>query len=215
MHNNLGCLISLEGTEGAGKSTLAKFLYTYLKEKEIEVVLTREPGGTEIAEEIRSILLKHHNEVLLPKTEALLMFASRIQHIEQVVLPALKLGKWVISDRFTDASYAYQGAGRFLGFDCIHELKNWSIGDFQPSLTFLLDISLELGAKRLQEREHLDRIEHEKNDFFQRSRQMYLDLEKRFPHRFYKIDASLSAQEVQKLAVKKIDELIIKKKSEY
>ncbi len=208
MNHKAGYFISLEGTEGAGKSTLARFLQEYLQEKKINVLLTREPGGTEIAEEIRQILLHHHEELLMPKTEALLMFASRVQHLEHKILPALQAGQWVISDRFVDASYAYQGAGRVLGFDCIDQLKQWCIGDYHSDLTFLLDVPLEVSAQRLKSRSHLDRIENEKTDFFERIREMYLVLAKKFPDRYFVIDASLSKEKVMSLAKERIDQLI-------
>jgi len=208
MSKKLGRFISIEGTEGAGKSTLAKFFQTYLYEKNVDVLMTREPGGTEIAEGIRHILLKQHQEVLLPKTEALLMFASRVQHLEHKLLPALQSGQWVISDRFSDASYAYQGAGRLLGFEKINELKEWSIGHIVPDLTFFLDVPLKLAAERLKSRQSLDRIESEKIDFFERVKSMYEYLAEKFPQRFYRIDASLSEVDVINLARDKLDELL-------
>lgn len=206
--NTQGYFISIEGTEGAGKSTLAKFLHDYIVSLNIEVLLTREPGGTPVAEAIRQILLQNNEEKLWPKTEALLMFASRIQHLENKILPALKQGTWVISDRFADASYAYQGAGRDLGYDKIDALKEWCINTYEPTLTFLLDIPIELSVERLQERAHLDRIEQEKQDFFERIRVMYLALAKKFPQRFFVINASLEKHVVQALAKQRIDELL-------
>lgn len=203
-----GCFITIEGTEGAGKSTLATFIKDYLQMKGIDVVLTREPGGTKIAEEIRKILLQHNTETLFPKAEALLMFASRVQHVENKILPALNAGQWVISDRFADASYAYQGAGRALGFDQIDQLKQWSIGNFEPELTFLLDVSLELSFQRLKNRSHLDRIEMEEKSFFENIRTAYLQLSEKFKERYYLIDSSKTKNEVQFLAQKKIDDLI-------
>ncbi|MCD8524706.1 MAG: dTMP kinase [Gammaproteobacteria bacterium] len=208
MPKNLGLFISLEGTEGAGKSTLAKFLQTYLHEKGVKVLMTREPGGTEIAEDIRHILLKQHQEALLPKTEALLMFASRVQHVEHTILPALHSGQWVISDRFSDASYAYQGAGRLLGFEKINELKQWSIGSIVPDVTFFLDVPLNIASQRLKNRPSLDRIESEKIDFFERVKSMYQHLTEKFPLRFYRIDASLPEGEVMSLARYKLDDLL-------
>lgn len=208
MKPKIGNFISLEGSEGAGKSTLAEFLQRYLIKNKVDVLLTREPGGTEIAENIRQILLSHHEEALLPKSEALLMFASRIQHLEHKIFPALQSGQWVISDRFSDASYAYQGAGRSLGYDCIHQLKEWCIGDYEPTLTFLLDVPLEIARQRLKNRAYLDRIEKEKTDFFERIKNMYLELAKKFPQRFCVIDASLSKEDVQMIAKQRLDQLI-------
>lgn len=208
MPKKLGLFISLEGTEGAGKSTLAKFLQAYLHDKGVNVLMTREPGGTEISEKIRDILLSQHEEALLPKTEALLMFASRVQHVEHKILPALQAGQWVISDRFSDASYAYQGAGRLLGFEKINELKQWSIGNICPDLTFFLDIPLNIAAQRLKNRQSFDRIESEKMDFFERVKNMYQHLAEKFPQQFYRIDASLSEGEVMSLARDKLDGLL-------
>jgi dTMP kinase len=192
-----GLLISIEGCEGAGKSTAVRFVEDYLKRLSVDHIITREPGGTEIAEEIRNLLLHHHDEVMATETEALLMFASRAQHIKHKILPALQEGKWVITDRFTDASYAYQGGGRELGIEKIDQLKQWVLGDFEPDMTVLLDLSVELSASRLKRRAKLDRIEVEKQDFFERIREMYLALAHRDKKRFQVIDASKSLQEVQ------------------
>lgn len=203
-----GLFITVEGAEGTGKSTLCQFMKQYLSSYKIPILLTREPGGTVIAEEIRQILLCHHEEAISPKTEALLMFASRIQHLENKILPALEAGTWVISDRFTDASFAYQAAGRGLGFDKINELKQWCIGHFSPDYTFLLDAPLEVSALRLKNRSHLDRIEIEKRSFFERVSAMYLQLAEKFKERYYVIDSSKPKEEVQNIASYKLDVLI-------
>ncbi len=209
-----GLFISIEGGEGTGKSTLAHFIKHYLASYDIPVLLTREPGGTPMAEDIRRLLLQQHEEPISPKTETLLMFASRIQHLQNKILPALQAGEWVISDRFTDASFAYQAAGRELGYDSIKTIKEWSIGDFEPTCTFLLDAPLEVSAQRLKNRPHLDRIEQEEQQFFERIRAMYLELSKKFKHRYTVIDSSLSKDEVQRVASYKLDQLIREWKSE-
>ena len=203
-----GIFISIEGGEGTGKSTLAQFIKKYLASYGIPVLLTREPGGTQFAEDIRQLLLKHHDEPVSSKTETLLMFASRIQHVENKILPALKAGEWVISDRFFDASFAYQAAGRQLGYEDIDTIRKWSIGDFEPHCTFLLDAPLEVSAQRLKNRPHLDRIETEEKQFFERVRAMYLELAKKFQHRYTIIDSSLPKEEVQTRASYKLDQLI-------
>ncbi|MES2204684.1 MAG: dTMP kinase [Pseudomonadota bacterium] len=203
-----GVFISIEGGEGTGKSTLCQFIKQYLASYEIPVLLTREPGGTQFAEDIRQLLLKHHNEPVSSKTETLLMFASRIQHVENKILPALHAGEWVISDRFFDASFAYQAAGRGIGYDDIDTIRQWSIGDFEPDCTFLLDAPLEVSSQRLKSRSHLDRIETEETQFFERVRAMYLELAKKFQHRYTVIDSSFPKEDVQMRASYKLDQLI-------
>lgn len=206
--NKKGIFISIEGGEGTGKSTLCQFIKQYLTSYGISVVLTREPGGTLFAEDIRKLLLQHHEEPVSPKTETLLMFASRIQHVENKILPALEAGEWVISDRFFDASFAYQAAGRQLGYEDINIIKQWSIGDFEPDCTFLLDAPLEVSAQRLKNRPSLDRIETEEKQFFERVRAMYLELSRKFKNRYNVINSSLSKEEVQTIASYKLDQLM-------
>lgn len=203
-----GLFITIEGGEGTGKSTLCQYIKHYLASYGIPVLLTREPGGTQFAEDIRQLLLKHHEESVSPKTETLLMFASRIQHVENKILPALQSGEWVVSDRFFDASFAYQAAGRGIGYDDIDTIRKWSIGDFEPDCTFLLDAPLEISSKRLKNRPHLDRIETEEKQFFERVRAMYLELAKKFHYRYTTIDSSLQKEEVQIRASYKLDQLI-------
>lgn len=182
--------ITLEGCEGVGKSTALSFIAKYLTELNWNFVLTREPGGTPIAESIREILLHHDEEKLLPVSELLLMFASRAQHIAHVVRPALESGKSVISDRFTDASFAYQGGGRCVSKARLQTLVDWVQGDLQPDLTLLFDAPIELGLSRIYEKGGLDRIESEKKDFFERVRKSYLERAAEFPERFVIIDAT-------------------------
>lgn len=194
-----GKLITIEGTEGAGKSTALAFIQTYLETHHRPVTMTREPGGTKIGEAIRNILLHTpKQEALTPEAELLLMFAARAQHIKQVVMPALQAGQWVVSDRYVDASYAYQGGGRLLDERTISFLDHWVVGDHQPDLTLLFDLPVEVGLARAEARgEGKDRIEQEKIDFFERVRQAYLARAKAMPERIKIIDATQSPEAVQ------------------
>lgn len=193
-----GFFITIEGIEGVGKSTAIRFLDQFFQSLQQPYLLTREPGGTEIAEEIRQLILRNHTEVMATDTELLLMFASRAQHIDQVIAPALKDGKIVISDRFTDATYAYQGGGRGVDPERIAGLEKWVQGNLQPNLTILLDAPIEIGLQRILSRGAKDRIEHEKIDFFHRVREVYLARAKQFPKRFRVIDATQEVDKVQK-----------------
>jgi dTMP kinase len=190
--------ITLEGGEGVGKSTALLFIQQFFFEKKMECILTREPGGTKAGEAIRAILLGTSSEEPNdPMMELLLMFGARAQHIAQVIKPALNAGKTVISDRFTDASFAYQGGGRRMPIDRIQALADWVQGDLQPDLTLLLDTPIEVGLKRVDQRGEKDRIEQESRDFFNRVRQAYLNRAKQFPERFVVIKADESIQNVQ------------------
>jgi dTMP kinase len=195
-----GKFISIEGTEGAGKSTALHFIKQYLNNANIEAIWTREPGGTELAEEIRNLIL--HSKIpekIEPDTELLMMFAGRSQHIKTKILPALQAGKWVVTDRFIDASYAYQGGGRGMDIDRIRMLDEWIVGKHYPDLTLLLDISPEQGFERTKKRAGgKDRIEQEKLDFFVRVRETYLQRAKQDPDRIKVIDASLELSEVER-----------------
>jgi len=207
METKRGYFISIEGVEGVGKSTALKFLQQYLTEQKINFVMTREPGGTPIAEEIRKILLGHHEEVMCPDTELLLMFAGRAQNIAQVILPALRRGHWVLTDRFTDASFAYQGGGRGISHQHIVELARWVQGDLQPDLTLLLDAPVDVSFARLSNRGAKDRIETEGVTFFARVRQAYLDLAENAPERFRIIDATQSLVNVHRQLIRAIQPL--------
>jgi len=200
--------ITLEGSEGAGKSTAMKFLTKALHRAQVPVVITREPGGTPIAEAIRSVLLGQHSELMAPDTELLLMFASRAQHLAKVIKPALAQGQWVLCDRFTDASYAYQGGGRGIAKERIASLENWVQGELQPDLTILLDVPVEIGLKRIKNRDNLDRFEIEQQVFFQRIRDLYLERAREFPQRFQVVDASQPLAKVKLSLQGIINELI-------
>ncbi|KPJ67781.1 MAG: hypothetical protein AMJ43_02090 [Coxiella sp. DG_40] len=197
MKSKKSYFITLEGIEGAGKSTAIKFIEKYLKEKNIDCIITHEPGGTEIAEAIRKVILAHYREKMCPYTELLLYFASRAQHIAQVIKPALDAGKWVVSDRFTDASYAYQGAGRKIPQEHIATLENWTQKSLCPDLTLILDIDPDRGLARIKNSNILDRIESEKTNFFRRVRKYYLQRVHQYPKKYKIIDATQSQQQVE------------------
>ncbi len=195
--NNKAKFISIEGGEGAGKSTAIKTIQSYLNHHGIAHLITREPGGTPLAEKIRSLLLDKSEETLLPESELLLFFAGRYQHVEHVIKPALEKGFWVISDRFVDASFAYQGSGRGIAENRINYLKEWLIGNLSPNHTLLLDAPPTLGLDRVKVRGELDRIEVEKIDFFNRVREYYLGLAAKEKARFHIIDTSHSLISVE------------------
>jgi len=192
-----GRFITVEGTEGVGKSTNINFLCQLLKDKGIEIVLTREPGGTPLAEELRELLLTPREERVSQDTELLLMFAARAQHIENVIRPALARGAWVISDRFTDATFAYQGGGRGVEVESIRMLESLVQHGLHPDLTLLLDLDVEVGLQRASARSTPDRFEQEKVDFFGKVRAAYLERAKNEPNRFAVIDASCAIEAVQ------------------
>lgn len=186
-----GFFITFEGIEGSGKTTQAKLLCDYLKSQDIPVILTREPGGSEISEKIRELLIDPENMEIKAKTECLLYAASRAQHVEQVILPAIADGKVVISDRFADATLAYQGYGRKLPIEKLRQLNKFATSGLGPDLTFLLDLPAEIGLTRAFERFYkLDRLEQEAIAFHQSVREGYLEIARRFGNRFKVIDAS-------------------------
>jgi dTMP kinase len=193
-----GFFVSVEGVEGVGKSTAIGYIQQLFNDANIEHVLTREPGGTPLAETIRDLLLTSHEEEVTASTELLLMFAARSQNVQQIILPALQAGKWVLADRFTDASFAYQGGGRGVNITSIEGLAQMVLGDLQPNLTLLLDAPVSVGMQRIQEKNvELDRIELEQNDFFQRVRQQYLALASQHADRYRIIDATQPLHDVQ------------------
>lgn len=191
-----GKFISIEGGEGAGKSTAMNCLREFITQEGHEVVWVREPGGTPLGEEIRNVLLHPKStDVMQGDTELLLMFAARAQLMQQVIEPALQAGKWVVSDRFVDASYAYQGGGRGANLSAIKMLDAWIVRDCYPDLTILLDLPPEIGLQRLRNRQK-DRIEKEQEDFFVRVREAYLARAKENRRRIHIVDASQSLSEV-------------------
>lgn len=186
--------ITFEGVDGAGKSTHLAWFADELRKRGKEVLVTREPGGTPLGESLREILL---NQPMHAETEALLMFAARLEHIEQVIKPALQRGVWVVSDRFSDASFAYQGGGRGVKVERLEELECWVHENFQPDLTLLFDVPVEVARQRLSKNTTLDRFEQEKDSFFEKVRQAYLERCKKSPDRFALIDAAQTPDEVK------------------
>lgn len=198
--------ITLEGIDGAGKSTHLEWLRAYLQGRGISVVVTREPGGTRLGEQLRSLLLDNH-QVMHSETEALMMFAGRCEHLDKVILPALERGDWVISDRFTDASFAYQGGGRGVAVSRLEQLEQWVQGTFQPDLTLYFDVTVEIGRQRFSAIKAADRFEQEQDDFFRRVRQAYLERACQFPDRIRIIDATKPVKEIQTSLEKMISTL--------
>lgn len=191
-----GRFITLEGGEGAGKSTSMTFVCEHLRQSGREVLATREPGGTPLGESIREVLL-HGKQGMSSDTELLLMFAARAEHLQQVIRPSLDRGIDVVCDRFTDATYAYQGGGRGIPADRIGALESWVQGTFRPDLTLLLDIPVAQGLMRAGNRSAPDRFEREQHEFFERVRQCYLEMAAREPRRVRVIDASRDLPAVQ------------------
>ncbi|MEO7066984.1 MAG: dTMP kinase [Rhodanobacter sp.] len=203
-----GKFISLEGGEGAGKSTLLTGLRCYIEQRQIDVVQTREPGGTPVGEAVRQIVLDPALAGVAAETELLLMFASRAQLVREVIEPALMAGQWVLCDRFVDASYAYQGAGRGQPAQRIADLEAWACAGLQPDLTLLLDLSVASGRARIAGRGDADRIENEADGFFERVRASYRARATAEPQRFRVIDASQAAAAVLHAATQELAVLI-------
>ncbi len=189
-----GVFLTFEGVDGAGKSTHVQWAVEQLKARGLNVVSTREPGGTPIGEKLRELLLK---EAMGLECETLLMFAARAQHIQEVIRPALEAGNWVVCDRFTDATFAYQGGGRQLGVARIAELEKWVHPDLQPDCTWLFDVPLEVARERLDRTREKDRFEQEANAFFLRTREVYLSRAAQYPERFTVIDSTAPIEEVR------------------
>lgn len=193
-----GFFITLEGPEGAGKTTNREYLAARLREQGVSVVLSREPGGTPLAERIRELLLEPGEEAMSADTELLLMFAARAQHIDQVIAPALAKGAVVLCDRFTDATYAYQGGGRGLPMARIATLEQFVQASLRPDLTLVFDLPVEVGLSRAAARGRLDRFEQEGRNFFEAVRQTYLDRAAEQPQRYRVLDASQPLDAVQR-----------------
>jgi dTMP kinase len=198
--------ITLEGGEGVGKTTNLAFIEDYLTTRGVDLLRTREPGGTPLGERIRGLLLD--SDGMNSLSELLLVFAARAQHLDEVIRPALAAGRWVLCDRFTDASYAYQGGGRNLDLSVIGFLEQWIQAGLQPDLTLLLDTSIEVGMSRVRDRGATDRFESEHLGFFEKVRAAYLDRADKYPDRIKRVDASGSLGSVQAGITIHLDHLI-------
>lgn len=192
-----GKFITLEGIEGVGKSSNMQYIAQFLLQKGKQVVMTREPGGTPLAEDIRKILLAEYTESTLPDTELLLLYAGRLQHVTQIIKPALAEGKWVVCDRFTDATYAYQGKGRGIPSERINILHRWTLGDFSPDCTIVLDAPVDVAFERIRTARKLDRFEKEKSEFFEQIREAYLTRAQGDKNRCHVINAQETLVKVQ------------------
>ncbi|MFC1602913.1 dTMP kinase [Pseudomonadota bacterium] len=197
MNNIKGKFITVEGGEGAGKSTNLEVIKQLLEAAGHQVLFTREPGGTPLGEEIRNLLLGHKHDGMADEAELLLMFGARAEHLNRKIIPALEAGTWVLCDRFTDATYAYQGGGRGIDPDRIQILEQWVQQDLRPDLTLILDLPIEIGLERAGKRSAPDRFESEAHNFFQKVRAAYLNIAKNDPQRVKVIDASLPLTQVQ------------------
>lgn len=205
----MGLLITLEGIEGAGKSTVARWVVEWLKERSIRAHLTREPGGTELAERVRRIVLERGSETVSATAETLLMFAARSIHLDNLVRPALERGDWVVCDRFTDATRAYQGAARGVDRAWIEALAARVQGDLEPACTLLLDLPVPVGLARAKSRQSgpADRFEAETQAFFERVRAGYLQQARREPRRIHIIDAAAALEDVQRQVTAVLEQL--------
>jgi dTMP kinase len=203
--SNLGKFITLEGVDGAGKTTHIEFIKNYLSDLNINYVMTREPGGTALGEKLRDILL--HDE-MNPQTETMLMFAARNEHIDKVIRPNLIKGAVVISDRFTDATYAYQAGGKGVKDEKIDILKKWVQEDLRPDLTFLFDLPVEVSIERLNKTRKLDKFEREDKSFHKKIREKYLTLVEASPERFCVLNSEASIEKIQNQIKLKLDEVI-------
>jgi dTMP kinase len=206
-----GRFITLEGIEGAGKSTVAKFVREWLQERGVRVCLTREPGGTPLAERVRALVLDRQGEAITPVTETLLMFAARGLHVENLIRPALERGEWVICDRFTDATRAYQGSGRGVSSEWIEQLAAQVQRGLKPDCTLLLDLPVTTGLERVRQRSGVaptDRFEEEPAKFFERVREAYLSLARAEPQRIRIVNASGTVQDVQMQVASVLEALV-------
>ncbi|WP_420870762.1 dTMP kinase [Ectothiorhodospira shaposhnikovii] len=205
-----GRFICLEGIEGVGKSTHLGAVVSHLRDRGIPVVSTREPGGTPLGEALRDLLLSSNFPPMHGDTELLLMFAARAEHLRHFILPALEAGTWVVSDRFTDATYAYQGGGRCIPVERIAILEEWVQGAVRPDLTILLDASVSTGLARAGKRGTADRFEQETVSFFERVRAVYLDRAYKAPHRYAVVDAEADLSQVKSALLARIDDLLLR-----
>jgi dTMP kinase len=199
-----GLFLTLEGVDGAGKSTHVQWLLDQLTERGIQVVCTREPGGTELGEKLRALLL---HQAMSLECETLLMFAARAEHLQAVIEPALQAGQWVVCDRFTDATFAYQGGGRELGVERIAALEHWVHPELQPDCTWLFDVPLAVARERLDRTREQDRFEQEADAFFERTRAVYLARAQREPARIQRIDATQTIAQIRQHLSQQLDQL--------
>ncbi len=203
-----GCFITVEGTEGAGKTTALTAMASHLRDRDIDLVVTREPGGTPFGERLRGVLLDPATGSLAVESELLLMFAARAQHLHQVIRPALDNGQWVLCDRFTDASFAYQGGGRGLPFQRIEQLEQWLHNDLQPDLTLLFDLPVELGLERAAKRNQPDRFEQEQVEFFTAVREGYYRRLQGSGGRIQVVDATKTVEQVKQQVNQLLDGIL-------
>ena len=204
----LGKFITVEGIEGVGKTTNINFIRNLFLKHDKDVVVTREPGGTPLGEQIRELLLGHKHDGMADSTELLLMFSARAEHLDKVIKPNVNAGRWVLCDRFTDATYAYQGGGRGIDVDRIAQLEQWVQGDLRPNLTILLDAPVELALDRAGKRSAPDRFEKEHQDFFERVRDMYHKLAQKQPERYLIIDTAPDLETVQNTLKTKLNDYL-------
>lgn len=197
MKNTKAKFITLEGSEGVGKTTNLEHIKELLTQHGIDFVVTREPGGTELGEQLRELLLGHQHDGMADETELLMMFAARSEHLDKVIKPALANGQWVLCDRFTDATYAYQGGGRGIDLNRISILEDYVQGDLRPDLTLLLDAPIEVGRERAGKRSAADRFEKEQSDFFNKVRNAYLQRAADDPERMKVVDAAVDLEAVK------------------
>ncbi|MGB5563249.1 MAG: dTMP kinase [Sedimenticolaceae bacterium] len=205
---NNPCFVTVEGIEGAGKTTCLDLIEQSIRRHGHRLLVTREPGGTPIGEDLRKLLLGHRHEGMADDTELLLMFAARAEHLSARIEPALAAGSWVLCDRFTDATYAYQGYGRGVDLGRIATLESWVQGDRRPDLTLIMDLPVELGLERAGRRSTPDRFESQALEFFQRVREGYLALAAAAPERFRVIDAARSFSEVSQQVAGVLDDFL-------
>ncbi len=194
---NRGVFITLEGIDGAGKSTQLGFIASYLNKAGVDFIVTREPGGTPLGEEVRSILLKPREGGVTAKAELMLILAARVEHLQRKIIPALEFGQWVLCNRFTDATYAYQGGGRQLNQNLIKDLEAVIHNQLHPDVTIYLDLPVEIGLERARQRAKPDRFELERAEFFNRVRACYQERARSYPDVFRIIDASQNIDDVQ------------------
>lgn len=207
--------ITLEGIEGVGKTSNLEYIRSLLEESGKQCVVTREPGGTPLGESLRAILLEHSDDEMSADAELLMMFAARAEHLKKVILPALKAGKYVLCDRFTEATYAYQGGGRGLDVAKIAELETWAQGDLRPDLTIILDAPIHIGRDRAGKRSAPDRIEKEADDFFKKVRASYREMANHYPHRICLVDATQNLENVQTQILRQLYEYDILHQEEH